>query len=480
MESADFVDCADGQTAGRQSPSVKSADFLRPFFLRRGHLLLLLLLGLGAGWAQEAKVQSALELLQKGRVEEAIQLLEKGLGRDPQNEPMNAMRGQIAFQQQDYDKAAAHFEKAPAVLANNPLLSVNYAEALLRTRNEARAKQVLAGVPKTDAVAQFESGLLLARFGQLLAAEKYFQRAQKGYPKPAVAAYNLALAQYQARKLPECIATLEEAERKYPKHGNILTLLGKAYLEANQAENALKTLKQAIRNDPQDEGNYILIAGLAVDEDMISVGMELLDQGIEHLPKSYPLHILRGYLRLPHGRYADAELDYRKAMKIQPKSASAKIGLAYLYLHRERHEDAIALLQQVTQAHPSNFFAYYLMGELRIREGREEEAMKHLKRAAALQPAYSRTRTSLGKLYLKKKDPRSAIPEFEAAIKLDPDDITAYYQVSIAYRKTGQKEEAREALAQVKRLNKEKRALGNASYLNQRLRRMQMPPLSEQ
>ena len=444
------------------------------------HLLPMLLLSVAIGFAQDARVKTALGLLQKGRVEEAIQLLEKGLGRDPQNEPMNAMRGQIAFQQQDYAKAAAHFEKAPAVLANNPLLSVDYAEALLRTRNEARAKQVLAGVPETDAVAQFESGLLLARFGQLLAAEKYFQRAQKGYPQPAVAAYNLALAQYQARKLLECIATLKEAQPKYPKDGNILTLLGKAYLEAGQAENALKTLKQAIRNDPQDEGNYILIAGLPEDVHMVSVRMELLDEGVKHLPKSYPLHLLRGYLRLSHGHYGDAELDYRKAMEIQPKSASAKIGLAFLYLHGERHEDAIALLQQVTQAHPSNFFAHYLMGELRIREGREEEAMKHLKRAAALQPAYSRTRTNLGKLYLKKKDPRSAIPEFEAAIKLDPDDITAYYQVSIAYRKTGQKEKTREAMAQVKRLNKEKRALGNSRYLNQRLRRMQMPPLSGQ
>ena len=50
-------------------------------------------------------------------------------------------------------------------------------------------------------------------------------RAKPHYPKPDVSAYNLALAQYSAGKLPECSATLEEARQNY---GEALALAERA------------------------------------------------------------------------------------------------------------------------------------------------------------------------------------------------------------------------------------------------------------
>ena len=81
-------------------------------------------------------------------------------------------------------------------------------------------------------------------------------------------------------------------------------------------------------------------------------------------------------------------------------------------------------------------------------------------------------------MYVRSNHYAAAIRELEAAVKLDPDDKTAYYQLSIAYRKTGEKEKAA-ALVHVRRLNKEQRELGTARYLARKLRRAGRQALRE-
>ena len=101
----------------------------------------------------------------------------------------------------------------------------------------------------------------------------------------------------------------------------------------------------------------------------------------------------------------------------------------------------------------------------------EAESLRHLQQAAALKPDFVLARISLGKLYLKRNDLDSAIRELETSIRLDPQATTAYYQLSIAYRKAGEKEKALAALQQVRRLNREERKLGSDRFLYRKLKR---------
>jgi hypothetical protein len=54
---------------------------------------------------------------------------------------------------------------------------------------------------------------------------------------------------------------------------------------------------------------------------------------------------------------------------------------------------------------------------------------------------------------------------------LDPEDTTAYYQISMAYRKAGDRQKSQEALARVKILNEEQRKLGSAKFITERFRK---------
>ena len=431
----------------------------------------LLLAFAGSVFAQTDPFRTASKLLEDGKVEEARKLLLNLLSQNPGAEPIEAFLGQIAFSQKDYAEAASRFGKAPSILAEAPVLSVNYAEALLETESVEAAKRALERVPKSDAVAQFESGLLLARAGDFVAAEAHLKLAREGYPNADVVDYNLALAQLRAQKYLQCVTTLERMRARGAGDPDVLRLLAEAYLEAGRPQKSYEVLQELIKDNPRDRRLYLLLTQLADQEDRADIGLEWLNYGLRYMPDSFPLLMQRGYLHLLLGRNEESESDYRKAIEIEPDSDSAKIELAFLFLTTQRYALADELLKRVIQSNPSDFFGYYLLGEIRLQEGLNEEALRHTKKAAALEPGYAATHANLGKLYVKSKDYAAAIRELETAVKLDADDKTAHYQLSIAYRKTGEKEKARGALVHVRRLNKEQRELGTARYLARKLRR---------
>lgn len=427
--------------------------------------------------AQSPREKNAIALLERGRVDQAEQILLEALKDEPRSESVNALLGQIAFSRQNYSQAISRFQKAGAFLANNPLLQVNYAEALLQSKTVDAAKRILNTLPAQDSVAQFEAGLLLARFGQFAPAEDHFRLAKPGYPQPQVLAYNLALAQYNAGKFAESAATLEELRKGASVDADAVNLLGQAYAEAGEHQKAAAVLQEATKSYPRDERNYLALAKLAIDTDATAMGLEAVDRGLKYLPDSYALLIQRGYLRLAQGMYKEAEADYRRATELQPDSASPKIGLAFILLQNQRQGEAASLLEQVLASHP-NFFVQYLMGELCIREGREDDALGHLRKSAELEPNFSPAHTNLGKIYLKKNDAASAIRELELAVRIDPEDVSAFYQLSMAYRRNGEREKAQAALAHVRELNKDKRELGTTLFITRRLRKLRTAELS--
>jgi predicted Zn-dependent protease len=421
-------------------------------------------------FGQSDRIATAQSFLQQGRIEEARKILLEQLRETPNHQVLHAMLGQIAFSRQEFQQAVEHFRKADNVIASNPLMRVNLAEALLETHASDLAKLELAKLASTSTIAQFEAGLLLARHGDFLAAEQHFLKAKPGYPKPQVLSYNLALTQYSARKFPACSATLEEARRKGIRSADILNLLGQSYSESGRTVDAAKILKEAVRLYPKDERNYVSLATILIEDDRAAEGLEIVDKGLGLLPRSPAILLQRAYLLMSLGRNGEAELDYHRVVDIDKKSVAARIGLAFSLIQRQRQTEATTLLEELASSDRGTYFPYYLLGELYLRQGLEDQAILSLTRAASLEPAFAAVHSSLGKLHLKKQNLGAAVKELEMATRLDPSDTTGFYQLSIAYRKMGQPERAREALVQVRRLNEIERELGTSRFLTRKLK----------
>lgn len=471
-----------------------------PAGLRWSHLArsAVLLVFFCFGWSQSPWQKTVSELLQTGRLPEARKILLELAQEDPDNEDLQAILGQIAFSLKEYGEAAKRFQESTSKLSANPILLLNYTESLLRTKANRSALEAAERLPENHFMAQFEAGLILARFGEFPAAERHFRLARAGHPDPMSVGYNLALAQYRLRKFEECAATIEEMRRSgtisnisdppdHPsaqKRDRMLDLLLLAKKEA-----PVEVLRQAIDRDPGNAINYLAAAERLVEEDKLLQAVGLVERGLEQLPQSYSLRFKHAHLRYFLAQYGMAEAEYRKAAELRPDLDMPRVGLALVLMETRQLDEASTVLQEVLRRTPLSFYGHYLLGELAILSGVapgsriESKAVEHLKQATALQPDFffwegsspvALAHTSLGKLYLKRNDPASAVRELEKAVQLDPEATPAFYQLSIAYRKLGNKEKERQTLAQVRRLNQQRRELGARELSSRALRKTRL------
>lgn len=450
------------------------------------------------GWSQSAGQNTVSELLQSGRLAEARKILLELAQKDPDNQDLQAILGQIAFSLKEYGEAAERFRDSASRLSKNPILLLNYTESLLQTTANQAALEAVERLPEDHFMAQFEAGLILARFGEFPAAERHFKLARAGHPDPLSVAYNLALAQYRLRKFEECAATLEESRRGWTisnnsdppdppsaqKRERMLDLLLLAKKEV-----PVDILRQAIDRDPGDEINYLAAADRLAEENKLLPAVELVERGLEQLPRSYSLRFKHAHVRYFLAQYGMAESEYRTAAELRPDLDMPRVGLALVLMETRQLDEASTVLQEMLQRTPLSFYGHYLLGELAILSGvapgsqAESKAAEHLKQATALQPEFffwegsspvALAHTSLGKLYLKRSDPASAVRELEKAVQLDPEATPAFYQLSIAYRKLGNKEKERQTLAQVRRLNQQRREQGARELSRRALRKTRL------
>ena len=450
------------------------------------------------GWSQSPWQKTVSELLQTGRLPEARKILLKLAQEDPDNEDLQAILGQIAFSLKEYGEAAKRFQESTSKLSTNPILLLNYTESLLRTKATGSALEAVERLPENHFMAQFEAGLILARFGEFPAAERHFRLARAGHPDPMSVGYNLALAQYRLRKFEECAATLEELRRgwimsdssdppDHPSAQNRERMLDLLLLAKKEAP--VDLLRQAIDRDPANAINYLAAAERLVEEDKLLQAVGLVERGLEQLPQSYSLRFKHAHLRYFLAQYGMAESEYRMAAEIRPDLDMPRVGLALVLMETRQLDEASTVLQEVLRRTPLSFYGHYLLGELAIMSGAapgsriESKAVEHLKQATALQPDFffwegsspaALAHTSLGKLYLKRSDPASAVRELEKAVQLDPEATPAFYQLSIAYRKLGNREKERQTLAQVRRLNQQRRELGARELSSRALRKTRL------
>ena len=92
---------------------------------------------------------------------------------------------------------------------------------------------------------------------------------------------------------------------------------------------------------------------------------------------------------------------------------------------------------------------YPLSGAIESKAATVEDIVAELQQAVRLNPGASQPRALLGKMLAKRGEAAAAAVQLEAALKLDPEEISAAYQLAMIYRDQGKTKEAEELAAKV-------------------------------
>jgi Flp pilus assembly protein TadD len=155
-------------------------------------------------------------------------------------------------------------------------------------------------------------------------------------------------------------------------------------------------------------------------------------------------HIGRGYEALKQENYQSAEQEFRAALELDPTLAMrARFPLAVALFQQNKFADARREFETVRRDAGDQPSIWYYLGRLGLEE-------RNYKSAVAARPPFPDTAFYLGLAYLKLGSNPDAEKWLKEAVRLNPEDSRAEYQLATLYRKEGRQKEAEEAFQKSK------------------------------
>jgi tetratricopeptide (TPR) repeat protein len=234
--------------------------------------------------------------------------------------------------------------------------------------------------------------------GMLGQAEDYFQKARRLNPDYELAHYNLArlyltLARDEYEHVMRLTKDADRAEEARSYLKSLDEVLGNEATEATQVEPP----PAAVRPPPATEPGKLAPAG--------SVDALFQEAKLAH---------------------ANGDLDraverYRQVAAARPDDPNVQYNLGSALFAKEDYQGAIAAFDRSVELDPSNAETHHFRGATLEKLGRANEAIEALKQSVAIHDSY-KARWLLGVVYEQVGDYASAVQEFEAVARMEPDN----------------------------------------------------------
>src|SRR5918994_1436371 len=112
-------------------------------------------------------------------------------------------------------------------------------------------------------------------------------------------------------------------------------------------------------------------------------------------------------------------------------SPSASYG--YVKLNQKKYAEARRWLEKSARLGVAIPEVYYYLGLVAQEQNEDARAIVLFEKAVQKLPSYAHARIALGSSYMKLKNYTRAKEELELAVKLDPDEPTAHYNLALLY-----------------------------------------------
>jgi tetratricopeptide (TPR) repeat protein len=360
--------------------------------------------------------------------------------------------GEIAFTEHRYRDAVPHYEQSAGQQFRSGEVTLHYVRSLLESGKSPAAQQVIDSLPAgTTAETHFEAGLLLAQAKLYAPAARQFALAQNGYPDPYKAGFNLVIALVESHDDAAAIRAGEQLIAQGHRTAELYNLLARAYESSGRTQQAYDALRMATQLDPQDETNYLDLMSLCLTHENWDLSLEIAGIALDRIPKSYRVRLQRGAVLALQGKMDDAEKEFGAAAKLAPQVDLPQVALALVRIDTSQYAEAADGLR--ARRASKDYRIHWLLAEALSRAGADpgtdaaKEAIAELQQAVRLNASAGPPRALLGKMLAKSGDAAGAAAQLEAALRIDPEDMTAAYQLAMIYRDQGKTAQA-EALAE--------------------------------
>jgi tetratricopeptide (TPR) repeat protein len=367
---------------------------------------------------------------------------------------------EIAFSSRSFETAVNHYERSGDLVFKDPRVMLRFAGAYAEAKQAHKAAAVLEKTPAdADPSILFQAGLLLAKLELFEAAAARFRLAQQRSKDPYRAGFNVVLMLLRGGNHDGAITAAQELLAAEPRKAELYNLLSQAYEQSGKTKEAYDALRAATELEPRDEANYLDLVILCLEHANYDLGLEIAEIGLRRIPQSHRLHLQRGALLAMKTRFDDAAREFQISAELSPESPLSRVAMGFVLIQAEKVPEALALLRGQASRSPNDPYVFWFLGEALSRSGllpgseAEKEAIAAIETSIRLNPRLPQPRALLGKIRLRRGEIDAAVELLEKAIELDPDDLTATYQLAQALQRKGVSVRARDLLKKVERTN---------------------------
>jgi tetratricopeptide (TPR) repeat protein len=300
-----------------------------------------------------------------------------------------------------------------------------------------------------SAEANRQLGEFYLAHGQATRAIPFLKRATQVDPKDSSAIEDLVIASLQTEQFDEArrlLAGLSEGELR-----QIHELLARAEEGAGRFRQASAEYKLAATQDPNEDnlfgvGYELILAGSSSD------AAQAFQFARKRYPRSVTLLIGSGVAEFLQGNTPQARQYLLQAADLDPADPRPYPFLAALPASSTDNEKVRASLKRFLDLKPNDpqasyFYALTLWNARAAGDSSDLNTIESLlKHSIELDPNFVTAHFQLANLYFERSAFPRAVQEFENVLRLDPGMKDVQYRLASAYRQTGQLEQSAEEL----------------------------------
>ena len=176
------------------------------------------------------------------------------------------------------------------------------------------------------------------------------------------------------------------------------------------------------RGREQDPAYHMQWALERLNRGQYKEALESIDRALELKPDGYELHNLRGLILYTAGEPANALTEYRRTLELNNYFTDAHNNAGAALASLGRPDEALAEFQLVLKdpRYPAREKVHVNMADVYAAESNWEEAVAEYRRALVIKPDYVGAHFKLGKALLELGRPGEAREAFAEVVRLQP------------------------------------------------------------
>jgi len=326
----------------------------------------------------------AVRYYEDGKIDAAKHTLEEMLKDNPKDYDVLIFLGGICFNSENYDKSAAYYERAIALIENHPTahynLALSYHKLDKLTEAENYYKKTLLKYPNhTDALNNL--GVIYASQNNNEDALKFYNQVLEINPRNSQALNNIGNLFSQTNKYDEAEVYYNKAIIYDPVNSKYLYNLADCCLKQKKISNAIVNLEKAIKLNGSYFEAYNSLGVCHLKNGTIGLAKEMFEKAIEINSKYWEAYQNLGLCFEKLKMNSEAVMLYKKAVMLCGNSFSPIIKLSSVLADRGDYSESEQYLKLLEKDENHKIVSYNNIGIHKLKQGNIQEALSYAEMA---------------------------------------------------------------------------------------------------